>query len=1198
MGLSPSRLRSALVGLCLVALVEPALASTVIYRTDAQLVALSERVVHGRVVSRRTTRGGPEGGTIYTVTTLQVIEDLTGIAGDTVEIWELGGTIGNEFLYVGGAVEYRIGEEVLVCLERGPHGLRSVAMGFSKFDVLREANGDRALRRNLRDTNVVGGMTPRERTLSEFRALAVQITGRQPRAGSIREQGAPLQTIAEPFTLLGGSPGWRWAEADTATPVTWYKNTSAPNPLLSGDAVAEIQTSLAAWTNPVPSNIILQYGGTTNQSSAKGPWSGLPGSSAVITFEDPNNEISGSTLAIGGGSGFFGMGGTANGNTFNGFSRGYVIFQNAADLSSSFRQSLNFTRVLTHEIGHAIGLGHTQTDGSIPNATSNIMYPSCCASSTPVPPAIGPDDLDGLNYIYPGSGGSCSYSINPTSAPAVAAGGSGSVSVTTQPGCAWSSTSNAAFLSITSGVSGTGSGTVGYSVTSSSSTSPRSGTLTIAGQTFTVNQAAAPCTYSIDPSTASAPSAGGNGNVALTAQAGCAWNASSNAGFISITSATSGSGNATIGYNVSGNGVGARTGTLTIANQTFTLNQFGTGPTASLDKTTLNYGATLSGTIVTSQTSAQIVRLTQSAGPAISWSAASNQPWLTVNPTSGSGGAQLTIAVDPSNLSAPATLTGAITLTLTNAGNFVSPVAISLALMPTGTSAEAIGVIDTPIDNTGGVTGAIPVTGWALDDVEIAQLNVCRYPVAGESASADGRCSGQQQIFLGEGVFIDGARPDVAAAFPTYPRFTRGGWGFMVLTNMLPSQGNGTYTLQVHAVDRELHSTPLGTRTFTCNNASATKPFGAIDTPTQGGTASGANYINFGWALTPMPKTIPTNGSTITVFVDGVSMGNPTYNNYRSDIATLFPGYNNSNGAIGFKVIDTTALANGLHTIAWTVTDNQGVSQGIGSRYFAVSNSSGSLTAAASEASAEASSIDALPIDRSTLVARRGWDPQAPWQGFQGSASGRTVVRAEEVGRLELQVGNAGPGVTFEGYQRSESGLARLPIGSALDATTGAFAWAPGVGFVGAYDLTFVRRVYGRAVDRRDVRVVLQARGSGFVGPQVVIDAPRPYADVAQPFMLGGWAADLGAGADSGVTGIHVWAYPVNGGAPVFVGAATYGGARPDVAAVHGEQFRNAGYGIFVQGLTPGGYDLAVFAWSTEAADFVPAKVVRVTVKQ
>jgi hypothetical protein len=1193
-----SRARAALVGLCLLAVVRPVSASTVIYRTDAQLIASSERVIHGRVVAQRATRGGPDAQTIYTVTTLQIIEDFTGVAGDRVEVWELGGVIGNEFFYVGGGVEYRIGDEVLVCLERGPHGLRSVAMGFSKFDVLQAAGGDRPLRRNLRNTEVVGGATARDRTLSEFRTLAREVTGRQPRAGLVQDQGSALQSISQPFTLLGGSPGWRWAEADSGTPITWYKNTSAPNPLLSGDAVSEIVTSLSAWTNPTGSNIILQYGGTTSQSSAKGPWSGLPGSSGVITFEDPNNEISGLTLAIGGGSGFLGTGGTVNGNTFNGFTRGYVIFQNAADLSTSFRQSLNFSRVLTHEIGHTIGLGHTQDNGTIPNATSNIMYASCCASNTPTPPAIGPDDIDGLNFIYPGPAGpSCTYSINPTSAPAAAAGGSGSVGVTTQAGCGWNASSNSGFLSITSGAAGSGSGSVGYSVAASSVTSPRSGTLTIAGQTFTVNQAAAPCSYSLSPTTASATSAGGNGSVTLTTQGGCGWNAVSNSAFISITSALSGSGSATISYNVSGNGVTARVGTLTIGGQQFTLTQFGTGPTASLDKTILNYGATLSGTLMTSKTSTQVVRLSQSAGQAITWSASSNQPWLTVNPTSGSGAAQLSISVDPSNMSAPSSTSGAITLTLGNAGNFVGPISVSLTLMPTGTSVVPIGVVDTPVNNTSGVTGAIPVTGWALDDVEVAALYVCRYPVNGESPAPDGRCSGLQQVFLGEAVFIDGARPDVAAAFPGYPVFTRGGWGFMVLTNMLPGQGNGTYSLELHAVDRELHSTSIGVRTFTCNNALATKPFGAIDTPTQGGTASGANYVNFGWALTPMPKTIPTDGSTMNVFVDGVSLGHPTYNNFRSDIATLFPGYNNTNGAVGFRVIDTTALANGLHTIAWTVTDNQGSSQGIGSRYFTVSNSSGSMTAAASASSIDTASIATLPIDRSPVQGRRGWDPDAPWRSFATSSSGRALVRAEEVSRVQLRVGPRGQGVRFDGYLQTADGVAPLPVGSVLDASTGEFTWAPGVGFIGNYDLTFVRSVDGRAVDRRDVRVVLHAKGSGLVGPQVVIDSPRWQMDVAQPFVLGGWAADLGAMGDTGVSAIHVWAYPLSGGAPVFVGAATYGGARPDVAAVHGDQFRDSGYGLFIQDLTPGNYDLAVFAWSTEVGDFLPARVVRITAR-
>jgi len=87
-------------------------------------------------------------------------------------------------------------------------------------------------------------------------------------------------------------------------------------------------------------------------------------------------------------------------------------------------------------------------------------------------------------------GGSCTFSISPSSASQPAAGGTGSVTVTAAAGCAWTAVSNATFITITSGSSGSGNGTVGYSVAANTGSS-RTGTLTIAGLTFTVTQAAA-----------------------------------------------------------------------------------------------------------------------------------------------------------------------------------------------------------------------------------------------------------------------------------------------------------------------------------------------------------------------------------------------------------------------------------------------------------------------------------------------------------------------------------------------------------------------------------------------------------------------------------------------------------------------------------------------------------------------------------
>jgi hypothetical protein len=86
-------------------------------------------------------------------------------------------------------------------------------------------------------------------------------------------------------------------------------------------------------------------------------------------------------------------------------------------------------------------------------------------------------------------GGTCTFSISPSSASYASAGGSGTVSVTAGAGCAWTAVSNDGFIAVTAGASGSGSGTVTYSVGANAGTTSRTGTLTIAGRTFTVTQA-------------------------------------------------------------------------------------------------------------------------------------------------------------------------------------------------------------------------------------------------------------------------------------------------------------------------------------------------------------------------------------------------------------------------------------------------------------------------------------------------------------------------------------------------------------------------------------------------------------------------------------------------------------------------------------------------------------------------------------
>jgi hypothetical protein len=168
----------------------------------------------------------------------------------------------------------------------------------------------------------------------------------------------------------------------------------------------------------------------------------------------------------------------------------------------------------------------------------------------------------------------CSYSIAPTSANVDASAITPTVAVTTTAGCSWTAVSGVPWITVTSGASGTGNGSVGLSVAANTGAA-RSGTVAIAGQTFTVNQAAvvAACSYSIAPTSQSVPVLGGTGTVTVTTTSACAWTAGSNAPWLSITSGATGTGTGTVGFSAAANTGVARTGTLTIAGQTFTVTQ-------------------------------------------------------------------------------------------------------------------------------------------------------------------------------------------------------------------------------------------------------------------------------------------------------------------------------------------------------------------------------------------------------------------------------------------------------------------------------------------------------------------------------------------------------------------------------------------------------------------------------------------------
>jgi alpha-tubulin suppressor-like RCC1 family protein len=677
---------------------------------------------------------------------------------------------------------------------------------------------------------------------------------------------------------------------------------------------------------------------------------------------------------------------------------------------------------------------------------------------------------------------------------------------------------------------------------------------------------------------------------------------------------------------------------------------------------TLRFGATKAGAAgsLTTVTCSQPVTVSF-AGAGTSWTATTGKTWLQLTNATGAGDGQFTVGlINPGNVIGGATsLTGTVTVT---AGLQTTSLTVRVAIDQAGTSAPPFGQVDTPTQNATGIVGAIGVTGWALDDGCVTSVKIYRNCVGFEDPANCQFLDGASVVYIGNAAFLAGARPDVEAAFPTYPQPYRAGWGYLMLTNMLPDVpggrmygGQGTLSLYAFAFDGEGKRTLLGRSwlqhtptSIAMTNHTITKPFGAIDTPNQGQTVSGT-LANFGWALTPDSNTvegggafdIPIGGSTMTVFVDGVAIGNVGYNQCRGtvgnpvpsglycddDVANIFGNptpqptfttrtsnptrYRNldaGRAAIGAFEIDTTALANGLHTIAWGVLDSAGRPEGIGSRFFTVLNSTAADSSVAADrtnsadaeslavlseapaiARGDARSIRSLPTSSSSVLARTGFDLGRPLETASRGEDGVLRLLLAELGRLELQMGPV-----EAGHLVANGTLRDLPPGSRLDTTTGEFTWMPGPGYLGTYQLAFVRR-------SEQVRVEVTIRPTRPVTPgqseiRMSVDTPRANNVVVGPVTVAGWALDPQAAIGSGIGQIDIWAQrrDVPGAKPVFLGTAALDGERLDVARVYGAQFNRAGYGLVANGLAPGRYDITVFAWNRRTARWEDARTVTV----
>ncbi|HUR35100.1 MAG TPA: BACON domain-containing protein [Vicinamibacterales bacterium] len=209
---------------------------------------------------------------------------------------------------------------------------------------------------------------------------------------------------------------------------------------------------------------------------------------------------------------------------------------------------------------------------SIEQAASPALPPG--PSPTPGPaPAPVPSPVP-----VPPLPGVCAFTVSPLQVSIAAAGGSGTVSVATTASCAWAAASDSPWLVLAGPLAGTGSATIAYTILPSLSLSPRTGTLTVAGQAVTVTQAAvpppSPCTFTITPASASIGAAPATLSVNVTTQAGCAWSEVQVDPWLELGSVSSGTGSGTALVDVQRyKGTSERIGTMIIAGRTFTVTQ-------------------------------------------------------------------------------------------------------------------------------------------------------------------------------------------------------------------------------------------------------------------------------------------------------------------------------------------------------------------------------------------------------------------------------------------------------------------------------------------------------------------------------------------------------------------------------------------------------------------------------------------------
>jgi hypothetical protein len=403
-------------------------ASTFIPIDDATLASTSDAVVIGTVSAIES--GQPAvGGPIYTYVHVEVGSVLRGpIDSPSVVLREYGGSFGGVTERLFGVATFALGERCLLFLVADADGaLHTNQFVLGKYTLTTDGDGHTSAQRDYdAETTGIDPTTGApyspgadKRSLDDL-IETVRATGGG--ASSMDESAivpAPEElneTLTEyqsAFTFLTSPPA-RWAEADSGTTISYMVDPAGDASLGQPGSTNAVNAALAVWSNVATASLTITNGGDLGSPLPHylgcGPCNS-PGTNRIL-FNDPYGELSGS-----GCSGFVGMGGycfcdtpstTVNGTTFSRITEAKLVMQNG--LTGNCITQCNLSELLTHEIGHTIGLGHSADSAATMRATAHLD--GRCAG-------LGTDDIAGVNFIYPFTGPTPTPTLTftPTSTP-------------------------------------------------------------------------------------------------------------------------------------------------------------------------------------------------------------------------------------------------------------------------------------------------------------------------------------------------------------------------------------------------------------------------------------------------------------------------------------------------------------------------------------------------------------------------------------------------------------------------------------------------------------------------------------------------------------------------------------------------------------------------------------------------------------